>query len=117
MTDRSQEAAVLVFNRTPAALDELIQLCAPVPAMRAVVASWLADPTVEFLALISTGGRMPQTATLGARDRPHLLESVLPDAASLISRELLPTSVCTALDPAWVETLRGRWAEIIGPKH
>lgn len=117
MRKPNHDAAVLVFNRTQVALDELVRLCAPIAAMRSMAAAWLAEPSVEFFALISTGGAQPQTGTLGARNLEHLLNTVLPDAMGLIAEESLADSVCTSLDPALKHQLAERWATLTSTRR
>lgn len=117
MSKPKNDAAVLVFNRTQVALDELMRLCGPVAAIRSMAAAWLAEPSVEYFALVSTGGAHPQTGTLGARDFDHLLNEVLPDAVGLISKDSLADSVCTSLDPALKQQLAERWSALASARH
>lgn len=90
-----------------------MRLCAPIAAMRSMAAAWLAEPSVEYFALVSTGGAQPQTGTLGARDLEHLLNDVLPDAVGLIAEDALTDSVCTSIDPALKQQLAARWAALV----
>jgi hypothetical protein len=108
----TNDAAVLVFNRTERAIEELIRLSAPIAVMRSLAARWIVEPSYQFLLIISTGGAEPRTATICARDLRHL-EEVLTEAAAMIDKGSLPSSVCTPLDLSLGEQLHQRWAEIV----
>lgn len=100
---------VIVFDRTLPSLERLAEILTKSPELAKMRDAWIAEPSIEYLLVGTTGGRKSQVFTLGARDEQHLVSSVLPDVATIIHPSALATAKWSSSTPEMDARLSAAW--------